>query len=46
MAGTPMADKLGDVLGVLAKNVLVASREHRHGPHAEFEQLVLFPSDR
>jgi hypothetical protein len=38
-AGALQADELGDVLEVLAKNVLVASREHRHGAHAEFEQL-------
>jgi hypothetical protein len=40
VAGALQADELGDVLEVLAKNVLVASREHRHGPHAEFEQLL------
>ena len=34
------ADKLGDVLEVLAENVLVAPSEHRHGPHPESEQLL------
>ena len=38
--GALQADKLGNVLEVLAENVLVASREHRHGPHAESEQLL------
>jgi hypothetical protein len=33
------ADKLGDVLKVLAKNVLIASGEDRHGADAELEQL-------
>jgi len=38
--GALQADKLGHVLEVLAENVLVASRKHRHGAHAEFEQLL------
>ena len=41
MAGALQSDELGDVLEVLAENVLIASREHRHGAHAEFEQLLL-----
>ena len=40
VAGALQADKLGDVLEVLAENVLVASREHRHGAHAEFQELL------
>jgi hypothetical protein len=40
MAGTLQTDKLGHVLEVLAENVLVASREHRHSTHAEFEELL------
>jgi hypothetical protein len=34
------AHKLGDILEILAENVLVASREHRHGAYAELEQLL------
>jgi hypothetical protein len=41
VAGALQANKLGDVLEVLTENVLIASREHRHGAHAEFEQLLL-----
>jgi hypothetical protein len=40
VAGALQADKLGDVLEVLTENVLIASREHRHGAHAEFDQLL------
>jgi hypothetical protein len=40
VAGALQADKLGNVLEVLAENVLVASREHGYGPYAEFEQLL------
>ena len=40
VAGTLQADKLGDVLEVLAENVLAVSREHRHGADAELEQLL------
>lgn len=35
------ADKLGNVLKVLAKNVLIASGENRHGADAESQQLLL-----
>jgi hypothetical protein len=40
MPGALQTDKLGDVLEVLAENVLAASREHRHGADAELEQLL------
>jgi hypothetical protein len=40
MPGALQTDKLGDVLEVLAENVLAASREHRHGAHTELEQLL------
>jgi hypothetical protein len=40
MAGALQTDKLGDVLEVLAENVLAASREDRHGADAELEQLL------
>jgi hypothetical protein len=33
-------DKFGDVLEVLAEDILVASGEHRHSPRAEPEQLL------
>jgi hypothetical protein len=39
VAGALQADKLGDVFKVLTENVLAASREHRHGAHAELNQL-------
>jgi hypothetical protein len=32
------ADKFGDVFDVLAENVLIASRQHRHGANTEFQQ--------
>jgi hypothetical protein len=40
MAGALQTDKLGDVLEVLAENVLAASREYRHGADAELKQLL------
>jgi len=40
MPAALQADKLGDVLEILAKNILAASREHRYGAHAELEQLL------
>jgi hypothetical protein len=40
MPGALQTDKLGDVLEVLAENVLAASREYRHGADAELEQLL------
>ena len=40
MPGALQAHEFSDVLEVLAENVLVASREHRHGADAELEQLL------
>src|SRR4030095_10764011 len=37
--GALQAHKLGDVLEVLAENVLVASCNHRNGPPAGFERV-------
>jgi hypothetical protein len=39
--GALQPDKLRDVFKALTENVLIASRKHRHGAHAEFEQLRL-----
>ena len=41
MPGALQADELGDIFQVLAENILIASREHRYGARAEFEQLLL-----
>jgi hypothetical protein len=40
MAGALQSDELGDVLEVLAENVLSASRQYRHGANPELEQLI------
>ncbi len=40
MPGALQADELGDILKVLAEDVLIAFREHRHAVRAEFEQLL------
>jgi hypothetical protein len=34
------ADKLGDILEILTKNVLTRAREHRHSAHSKLEQLL------
>ena len=34
------ADKLGDILEILTKNVLPRAREHRHSAHPKLEQLL------
>lgn len=34
------ANKLGDILEILTKNVLPRAREHRHSAHPELEQLL------
>ena len=41
MPAALQAHKFGDVLEVLAENVLIASREHRHGANTELEQLLV-----
>ena len=38
MPGALQADKFGDVLQVLAEDVLIAFCEHRHGARSQFEQ--------
>ena len=40
MPATLQADEFGDVLQVLAKDILTVFREHRHGARAELEQLL------
>jgi len=41
MPGTLQADEFGHIVEILAKNMLLASGEHGHRAHAEFEQPLL-----
>ena len=38
MPAALQADELGDIFQVLAKDELIAARQHRHGANAEFAQ--------